>query len=51
MVLPYVDEENLWNFNHKNDPQKKLRRKIERGIEEIDKKNFCKTQIWFPFVF
>ena len=39
MVLPYVDEENLWNFDHKNDPKKKkFRRKIERGIEEIDKK-------------
>ena len=29
----------------------KKKKKIEWGIEEIDKKNFWKSQIWFLYVF
>ena len=45
MVLPYVDEENLWNFDHKKDKNNFDKKDWERNQRDRQKKLLKKSDL------
>ena len=50
MVLPYVDEENLWKFDHKKDKKNFDKKDWERNRRDRQKKLLKKSDL-IPFCF